>query len=158
MIIVTADHSHSLTINGHAERGADILGVASTSKTEGTPYTTLTYGTSYKGFQVDANGKRVDPTTQDTTAWAYTQQAAINTDENLHGGSDVTIHAKGAPMLRNFNGGLYFNLLFFSGAMAYLFHGVHEQSYVAHVISYALRIGRFRDSTITESLAELMPL
>ncbi|XP_014093006.2 alkaline phosphatase [Bactrocera oleae] len=138
LIIVTADHSHSLTINGHAERGADILGVASTSKTEGTPYTTLTYGTSYKGFQVDANGKRVDPTTQDTTAWAYTQQAAINTDENLHGGSDVTIHAK--------------------GAMAYLFHGVHEQSYVAHVISYALRIGRFRDSTITESLAELMPL
>ena len=113
MIIVTADHSHSLTINGHAERGADILGVASTSKTEGTPYTTLTYGTSYKGFQVDANGKRVDPTTQDTTAWAYTQQAAINTDQTLPVGSDVTIPPKGAPMLRNFNGGLYFNLVFF---------------------------------------------
>lgn len=47
---------------------------------------------------------------------------------------------------------------FITGAMAYLFHGVHEQSYVAHVISYALRIGRFRDSTIAESLAELMPL
>ncbi|XP_036338898.1 alkaline phosphatase [Rhagoletis pomonella] len=138
LIIVTADHSHSLTINGHPERGADILGIAMNSKTEGTPYTTLTYGTSYKGFEADADGKRVDPTTQDTTAWEYTQQAAINTDENLHGGSDVTIHAK--------------------GAMAYLFHGVHENSYVAHVISYALRIGRFRDSTIAESLADLMPL
>lgn len=28
--------------------------------------------------------------------------------------------------------------------MAHLFHRVHEQSYVAHVISYAARIGRFR--------------
>lgn len=52
----------------------------------------------------------------------------------------------------------YLSSWFFLGAMSYLFHGVHEQSYVAHVISYALRIGRFRDSTIAESLAELMPL
>ncbi|KAH8387011.1 hypothetical protein KR093_004141 [Drosophila rubida] len=139
LLIVTADHSHSLTINGHPERGANILGMAGTSKTEGTPFTTLTYGTSYKGFQVDAKGmQRQNPALSDTTDWEYTQQAAINTNENLHGGSDVTIHAR--------------------GAMSYLFHGVHEQSYVAHVISYALRIGRFRDSTIAESLAELMPL
>ena len=65
------------------------------SKTEGTPYTTLTYGTSYQGFQPDATGKRADPSKVDTTDWEYTQQAAINTDENLHGGSDVTIHATG---------------------------------------------------------------
>ncbi|EDW82460.1 uncharacterized protein Dwil_GK25119, isoform B [Drosophila willistoni] len=139
MVIVTADHSHSLTINGHPERGANILGLAGNSKTEQTPYTTLTYGTSYKGFQVDAEQhQRVNPASSDTTDWEYTQQAAINTDENLHGGSDVTIHAR--------------------GPMSYLFHGVHEQSYVAHVISYALRIGRFRDSAIAESLAELIPL
>ena len=42
--------------------------------------------------------------------------------------------------------------------MSYLFHGVHEQSYVAHAISYALRIGRFRDSSIAESLADMFPL
>ncbi|XP_030385710.1 alkaline phosphatase [Scaptodrosophila lebanonensis] len=139
LIIVTADHSHSLTINGHPERGANILGLAGNSKTEETPYTTLTYGTSYNGFQVDSETlQRVNPALSDTTDWEYTQQAAINTNENLHGGSDVTIHAH--------------------GAMSYLFHGVHEQSYVAHVISYALRIGRFRDSTIAESLADLIPL
>ncbi|EDW06417.1 alkaline phosphatase [Drosophila mojavensis] len=139
LLIVTADHSHSLTINGHPDRGADILGLAGNSKTEDTPYTTLTYGTSYQGFQVDPERMmRQDPSLSDTRDWEYTQQAAINTNENLHGGSDVTIHAR--------------------GAMSYLFHGVHEQSYVAHVISYALRIGRFRDSTIAESLAELMPL
>ncbi|XP_039484206.1 alkaline phosphatase [Drosophila santomea] len=139
LVIVTADHSHSLTINGHPDRGSSILGLAGNSKTEGTPYTTLTYGTSYQGFQVDANTqRRRDPTADDITDWGYTQQAAINTDENLHGGSDVTIHAE--------------------GAMSYLFHGVHEQSYVAHAISYALRIGRFRDSSIAETLAELTPI
>ncbi|XP_013104727.2 alkaline phosphatase [Stomoxys calcitrans] len=137
LVIVTADHSHTLSINGHAARGTDILGVAGNSKTEGTPYTILTYGTTYQGFQADENGMRVDPTLHDTTDWEYTQQGAINTDENYHGGSDVTIHA--------------------TGAMSYLFHGVHEQSYVAHAISYALRIGRFRDSSIAESLAEFLP-
>ncbi|KAH8244793.1 hypothetical protein KR032_000468 [Drosophila birchii] len=139
LVIVTADHSHSLTINGHPERGSSILGLAGTSKTEKTPYTTLTYGTSYEGFQVDpSTQKRKNPAESDIHDWEYTQQAAINTDENLHGGSDVTIHA--------------------DGAMSYLFHGVHEQSYVAHAISYALRIGRFRDSSIAETLAELSPL
>ncbi|KAH8357899.1 hypothetical protein KR200_009114 [Drosophila serrata] len=139
LVIVTADHSHSLTINGHPDRGSSILGLAGKSKTEQTPYTTLTYGTSYEGFQVDpTTQKRKNPTESDIQDWEYTQQAAINTDENLHGGSDVTIHAE--------------------GAMSYLFHGVHEQSYVAHAISYALRIGRFRDSSIAETLAELTPL
>jgi len=96
LLIVTADHSHSLTINGHPDRGADILGLAGKSKTEDTPYTTLTYGTSYKGFQVDPEKlQRQNPALSDTTDWEYTQQAAINTNENLHGGSDVTIHARG---------------------------------------------------------------
>ncbi|XP_005186059.1 alkaline phosphatase [Musca domestica] len=138
LVIVTADHSHTLTINGHASKGSNIFGVAGNSKTEGTPYTTLTYGTTYQGFQPDANGLRKDPTLEDTNDWEYMQQGAINTDENYHGGSDVTIHAV--------------------GAMSYLFHGVHEQSYVAHAITYALRIGRFRDSSIAESLADLLPL
>lgn len=99
LVIVTADHSHTLTINGHAPKGADILGLAGNSKTEGTPYTTLTYGTTYKGFQPDAQGLRKDPSQQDTTDWEYMQQGAINTDENYHGGSDVTIHSVGK--LRN---------------------------------------------------------
>lgn len=40
--------------------------------------------------------------------------------------------------------------------MAHLFHRIHEQSYVAHVISYALRIGRFSDSSVVESVAEIV--
>lgn len=51
------------------------------------------------------------------------QQVGILSDENTHGGSDVAVHA--------------------IGPMSHLFHRVHEQSYVAHAISYAARLGRF---------------
>lgn len=40
--------------------------------------------------------------------------------------------------------------------MAHLFHRVHEQSYVAHVISYAARIGRFRDNQLVQSFLDML--
>lgn len=129
LIIVTADHSHSLTINGYPKRGNNILGLARPSKVDNIDYTTLLYATGGpKSFQMEMgeNGKiqRRSPSKDDTTSFTYTQQAAVMTDENAHSGSDVTIHAV--------------------GPMAHLFQRVHEQSYVAHLISYAARIGRFR--------------
>ncbi|ETE55920.1 hypothetical protein L345_18371, partial [Ophiophagus hannah] len=47
----------------------------------------------------------------------YHQQAAVPLLSETHGGEDVAIMAK--------------------GPMAHLFHGVQEQSYVAHVMAYA---------------------
>lgn len=130
LIIVTADHSHSLTINGYPKIGNDILGIAHESKFDETPYTTLTYGTGGPdSFQMefkDGKIRRADPSKQDTTSYNYVQQAAIQTNENAHSGSDVTVHA--------------------IGPMAHLFQRVHEQSYVAHLISYAAKIGRFRQT------------
>lgn len=78
-------------------------------------------------MEVNNEGKvqRRDPSKDDTTAYTYVQQAAVKTDENAHAGSDVTIHA--------------------TGPMAHLVQRVHEQSYVAHLISYAARIGRFQN-------------
>lgn len=141
LIIVTADHAHTLSINGYPKRGNDIFGVAQKSKADGVPYTTLTYATGgAASFQMitDENGKvhRKDPSLDKTDAFDYVQQAAILTDENTHGGSDVTIHA--------------------IGPMAHLFHRVHEQNYVAHVISYAARIGRFRDTEVVKNVLDLL--
>lgn len=53
LIIVTADHAHSLSINGYPKKGQDIFGVAQKSKSDGIPYTTLTYATGgVDGYQV----------------------------------------------------------------------------------------------------------
>lgn len=117
------------------------MGVAQNSKMDKIPYTTLTYATGGPaGFQMDVDdqGKvsRRDPSKEDTFAYDYVQQVTVLTDENTHGGSDVTIHA--------------------IGPMAHLFHRVHEQSYVAHVISYAARIGRFRDNQVVQGLLDIL--
>lgn len=42
---------------------------------------------------------------------------------------------------------VYKKILFITvlGPMAHLFHNVHEQNYVAHVMAYAARIGRYTE-------------
>ena len=52
-----------------------------------------------------------------TGQYNYLQQAAVPLSSETHGGEDVAILAK--------------------GPMAHLFHGVQEQTYVAHAMAYA---------------------
>ncbi|XP_076293665.1 alkaline phosphatase [Lasioglossum baleicum] len=121
LIIVTSDHSHSMSFNGYADRGSNILGIAQKSKFDRIPYTTLTYSTggpNNKAYTVENNtAVRKDPSKEDTTAFTYSQQAGIISDEAYHGGSDVAVYA--------------------IGPMAHLFHSVHEQNYVAQVVMHA---------------------
>ncbi|XP_017771730.1 PREDICTED: alkaline phosphatase-like isoform X2 [Nicrophorus vespilloides] len=125
LIIVTSDHSHPLVISGYADRSVPITGIAQNSKFDGVPYTTLLYGTggpdNYKFFVNQSSVARENPALVNTDDINYAQQAAILTDEVAHEGSDVLVYA--------------------TGPMAHLFHSVHEQTYVAHVISYASGIG-----------------
>lgn len=94
---------------------------------DGVPYTTLLYSTggsaNVQFESIRGKVKRRDPSEEDTTSFKYHQQAAVETIENFHEGSDVAVHA--------------------TGPMAHLFHRTHEQSYVAHLIAYAARIGPF---------------
>lgn len=59
-----------------------------------------------------------------TGAPKYRSYSAVHLNESNHGGEDVAVYAV--------------------GPFAHLFHGLHEQSYVAHVISYATCIGRYK--------------
>ncbi len=104
LIIVTADHSHTLTIAGYPARGNPILGIVKyvggkTAKgDDGKPYTTLGY----------ANGKsacrrkdgtwdcsREDLSDVDTEDKDFLQQSLVMLSSETHGGEDVAIFARG---------------------------------------------------------------
>ncbi|KAK2181946.1 hypothetical protein NP493_374g01032 [Ridgeia piscesae] len=123
LVIVTADHSHPLSIGSYATRGNPILGLTdwsnehngnNVSDVDNLPYTTLVYGNG-PGY-VDAHPRRniINVNTQSTT---YRQASAVPLRIVSHDGSDVAAYAV--------------------GPMSHLLHGVHEQHYIFHVMAHA---------------------
>ncbi|XP_037106269.1 alkaline phosphatase-like [Syngnathus acus] len=115
LTIATADHSHVFTIGGNSARGNSILGVSRTIAEDHKRFTLAGYanGPGYQFF----NGTRPDVNETVSTDKEYRQQATVPLDSETHGIEDVAIYAK--------------------GPMSHLFHGVQEQSYIAHVMAYA---------------------
>jgi alkaline phosphatase len=125
LIIVTADHSHSLNFVGYPVRGNPILGKVRGLSGEdgdrtqyardqiGLPYTTLSYanGPGYPGAsntqpqgpkhalheptEVQPSTGRPDLTNVDTEAPDYLQESMIPMKSESHGGDDVGIWATG---------------------------------------------------------------
>ena len=117
LIILTADHSHTLTINGYPKRNNPILGIAGEGDDK-KAYTTLTYANG-PGAKLDE--PRADLKDVDTTDIDYLQQALVPLGESeTHAGDDVAIFA--------------------AGPWAHLFRGVVEQNLIYHVMSYASQI------------------
>lgn len=125
LIIVTADHSHTLTINGYPKRGNNILGIAGVAK-DNLTYTTLVYGNGVGFWHGRKNTSRKEYMDKDYTNYAAIpfQEGPLAT-EARHGGEDVPVYARGPG--------------------AYLFTGVYDQIFVAHGISYAACVGPHRD-------------
>lgn len=123
LVLVTADHSHTLTFVGYPRRGNPILGkvvpIASDSAkplstdATGLPYTTLSYanGPGYAGETAhqpegpkrfmhkvqrarQANG-RPDLTDVDTRDPDYLQESMLPLVDESHGGDDVGVWARG---------------------------------------------------------------
>lgn len=148
LIIVTADHSHTLTIAGYPSRGNPILGKADSGlgllgapgiarDSLGLPYTTLGYMNGPGGWtgggtrrefdpaherytgNIPFTGPRPDLTHVDTTKPDYLQESAIPTmHAETHGGEDVAIYGVGPG--------------------AWLLRGTLEQNVIYHVMAEAL--------------------
>ena len=93
LILVTADHSHTLTISGYSQRGNPILGHATAAGRRLTdarqrPYTTLSYANG-PGF------RSVDLEDEDPLAPDYKQAAAWPMASETHAGEDVAAYATG---------------------------------------------------------------
>ena len=131
LIIVTADHGHTLTMAGYARRGADILGLSIGASEDGEDaprlaedkkaYTTLGYINgpgSVFAPGVNLSDGRPAPVREDTTDKNYLQQALVPMSSETHGGQDVPVYA--------------------SGPNAHLVSGVMEQNVIYHIMADAL--------------------
>ena len=123
LIVVTADHDHSIAFNGYTKIGTPILGKAIDYQSgkplmgaDGKPYTTLVFGnggrpTAAAATQINAEdgnkpwvapargASREDLTNVDTTQDNFLQEVNINLGapgSETHGGGDVMLFAGGA--------------------------------------------------------------
>lgn len=122
LIVVTADHSHTLTLAGYGTRGNAILGDVIGNDSKGYPmqdasldlagnsYTSLSYRDGPGASQNEHELERSDPN--------YRQSALVPMDYETHGGEDVALYA--------------------IGPNAELFSGTLEQHWVFHALKYAL--------------------
>ncbi|MEE2920175.1 MAG: alkaline phosphatase [Pseudomonadota bacterium] len=105
LIIVTADHSHTMTISGYPKRGNPILGKvvsglenAPMNAQDGKPYTTLSYASGMTACRL-ADGQqdcvREDLSDVDTTDKDFQQPSLVFMWSETHGGDDVAIFATG---------------------------------------------------------------
>lgn len=137
LILVTADHSHVMSISGFAKRGNPILGkivpvghdVYSVDE-NGLPYTSINYanGRGFRDFgnntdpdltyTMEGTSGRQDLSSVNTQAPGFHQEALIPLDAETHGGEDVAVHAVGPG--------------------AHLVQGVVEQNLIFHYIDKAL--------------------
>ncbi|XP_055912162.1 membrane-bound alkaline phosphatase-like [Eupeodes corollae] len=132
LIVVTSDHSHTMTINGYPFRSQDILGVSDKNADDNLPYTVLSYanGPGFYNTYSKEEGRR-DVSLDDFNDPTYAYLATAPLDSETHGGDDVAI--------------------FTSGPYAHTFTGNYEQTNIPALMAYAADIGPFQDNQLTMS-------
>jgi alkaline phosphatase len=98
LIVVTADHDHTMVLNGYPKRGSKVLDIVHDyasgepkKDADGKTFTALVFG----------NGKvrpdvRADVDSAAAQADGYLQEAGVRTVYESHGGGDVKLYATGA--------------------------------------------------------------
>ncbi|MGD9509834.1 MAG: alkaline phosphatase [Geminicoccaceae bacterium] len=125
LVVVTGDHSHTLTIAGYAKRGNPILGISIGVDGEpmlgldAKPYTTVSFANGPGGQQ--KGQERPAVTMEEATDPDYIQQTLVPMRSETHGGEDLGIYA--------------------IGPWSHLFQGTVEENYTFHVMNYASKIG-----------------
>ncbi|KAJ8936805.1 hypothetical protein NQ318_003050, partial [Aromia moschata] len=115
LIVVTADHAHTMSMSGYADRNASIFG--SPGKDDnGLTRLTINYANG-PGF-IASGYDYVNDTTTDID---YQFPSVSYRGSETHGADDVAIHA--------------------NGPWAHLFSGVIEQNVIPHIIAYASCVG-----------------
>lgn len=153
LIVVTADHSHTLSMTGYPKRGNPILGLVEGSSGEGgpspgaakdlggKPYTTLSYANG-PGYPGASDALPEGPKTFPHLAKSFRgvtkgrpDLTAVDTTA-LDYMQEATV-----PLAAETHGGDDV-VIWAGGPSAALFHGTREQHFVYHVLAAALGLGR----------------
>ncbi|SFV09500.1 alkaline phosphatase [Pseudoduganella namucuonensis] len=104
LIVVTADHDHTLAFNGNARRGNPILDIvrdaagAPARDADGRSYTALNFGNG-----PNRPNERAELSSEKVLADGYHQETGVRLNGETHGGGDVKLYAVGAGA-RDFKG------------------------------------------------------
>lgn len=98
LIVVTADHDHTMVLNGYPKRGNPVLDIVRgyangepTKDADGKTFTTLVFGNGPNRPDV-----RADVSSAQALAEDYHQETGIRWSSESHGGGDVKLYAAGA--------------------------------------------------------------
>ncbi|XP_017863335.1 PREDICTED: membrane-bound alkaline phosphatase [Drosophila arizonae] len=128
LIVVTADHGHTMTINGYPDINNDITGLSSDlSDLDYLPYATLSYANGpemNRFYELETSNntvKRVDLRNLNIGDKDARYPHGVPYSEETHGGGDVAVYA--------------------NGPWSHLFSGVYEQNTIPHLMGFASCIG-----------------
>jgi alkaline phosphatase len=98
LIVVTADHDHTLVLNGYPKRGNPMLDIVRgyadgqpTRDADGKTFTTLVFGNG-----PNRTGVRQDVDSAAAQGSDYHQETGVRLSQETHGGGDVKLFAAGA--------------------------------------------------------------
>ncbi|KAH8351427.1 hypothetical protein KR059_001916 [Drosophila kikkawai] len=131
LIVVTSDHSHTMSINGYPYRRQNILSLAPNLADDELPFTILSYANG-PGFTdtYNSDSGRIDLSRVDTTKEDFEFQATVPLSSETHGAEDVGVFA--------------------SGPFEHLFTGNYEQSSIPAMMAYAANMGPFAKDKLDE--------
>ncbi|EDV42009.2 uncharacterized protein Dana_GF17216 [Drosophila ananassae] len=126
LIVVSSDHSHTMSLAGYSSRKNDIFGINDGQlAADDLPYATLSYanGPGYDTNYLREGGavKRKNLRSINMKNKDFMFPSTVPLESETHGGDDVAVFA--------------------SGPYAQLFSGVYEQHFIPHAMSYASCLG-----------------
>uniref|UniRef100_A0A1L8DMY4 Alkaline phosphatase n=2 Tax=Nyssomyia neivai TaxID=330878 RepID=A0A1L8DMY4_9DIPT len=130
LIVVSADHGHTMTYAGYPARGADILGIAQNSNIDRMPMSILSYanGQGYYNTYNELGDVRVNIGGYNFSDPEFKYFATVPLNTESHGGDDVGVYA--------------------SGPWAHLFVGQYEQNVLPYAMAYAAQIGAYGEDMV----------
>uniref|UniRef100_A0A8D8UST0 alkaline phosphatase n=1 Tax=Cacopsylla melanoneura TaxID=428564 RepID=A0A8D8UST0_9HEMI len=127
LIVVTADHAHTMTMSGYSRRNHNILGNSDQKDQNGQSYPTLSYanGPGARAPVINESTGQcqlTNPTTEEEFGNAtYHYPALVPLVDETHGGDDVMVFAR--------------------GPWSHLFTGSYEQNFIPIAMGFASRVG-----------------